>query len=98
MQSRRVLRVTSRVTVEVKEERELHRRSSAGAGAMPGAESGMAPRRIHVDGVIPVRNRIRYYLAYLCQDGCSPATIAWRGRQVNDAACIGDRIAHRPAC
>src|SRR5215470_20267767 len=98
MQSRRVLRITSCVAIKVEEERKLHGGSVARPSAVPRAESCMAARRINVNGVISVRNRTRDDFAYLCQDGRSPVSAAWRRGSVNNMALVRDGVAHRSVC
>src|SRR2546430_17311639 len=75
MQTGGILRIASRISVQIEEEGNLHGYAAASAKSVIRAITGIASLGVHVDGVIPIRYGIRYFPADLGHDGGSGASV-----------------------
>src|SRR5262249_2954578 len=87
-----ILRVATRISIEIEEERYLDSHASAGAIGVIGTVARIAATAVDIDGVVPVADRVGDPFADLSDNRRSGTPICGR-RRIDEMAIVGY---HRP--
>jgi hypothetical protein len=90
VQAGSILRIASRVAVQIKEKCNLYRYASARSVGVVSAIASVAPLHIHINGIIAVADRALNFLAYFGNNCGSGAAVRRRG-SIDDVTVVSYR-------